>query len=412
MVMLGVAPWGCAADRFLDAVDRGDAAAVKAMLAEDPQLAQSKWTGRRGGVIQRPLVKAAGEGHLEIVRALLDNGADPNAPGANEETALHAAALFPEHTAILDLLLQRGARPEPRDVALSTPMHRPAEALDGEPALRLLARGASVTVVNQFGDTPLHLAAASARIHTAAVLCGAGADPKALDAKGQTPQSRAHARPERMLAVRAWFDPVTGECARLALLAAPGKPAPEVARRAAAAAYECLQMQQEQPDPQFPKRRPNQASWCGVLGYAQENGTGVAKDEKRAFVSYRLACDNGEIDSCTRAGVLLEDGRGTVRDPLAAAGSYEQACAASDLWGCSRLGHLRERGVGGPKDERRAAALYEQACAGKRGWSCRRLARLYAKGAGVVQDVTKAAELDAQACELGEKDSCTRTPTR
>jgi ankyrin repeat protein len=53
-----------------------------------------------------PLMKAAVQGHLEVVAYLLEAGANPRAKAASGETALHFATQE-DHKDIVDLLLDR-----------------------------------------------------------------------------------------------------------------------------------------------------------------------------------------------------------------------------------------------------------------------------------------------------------------
>lgn len=73
-----------------------------------------------------PLYKAAVQGETEIVRMLLEAGADPNreSSGEDEGTPLCAAASW-GHTEIVRLLLQHGADPN----AIETPNKGPMTAL-------------------------------------------------------------------------------------------------------------------------------------------------------------------------------------------------------------------------------------------------------------------------------------------
>jgi ankyrin repeat protein len=69
-------------------------------------LAGASVNGRPTGTA--PLVLAAGEGRLEIVRYLLDEGADLNARELHGNTAL-AEATYYSHVSIIKELLLRGA---------------------------------------------------------------------------------------------------------------------------------------------------------------------------------------------------------------------------------------------------------------------------------------------------------------
>ena len=98
----------CGADYDLSiACGLGDFARVETLLRSDPDRAVRLDSGRRS-----PLMYGARAGHLEIVLALLENGADPNRP---EELAEDGAALFEAcaggHGDIVELLLERGANP-------------------------------------------------------------------------------------------------------------------------------------------------------------------------------------------------------------------------------------------------------------------------------------------------------------
>lgn len=64
-------------DRMLKEARRGDVAAVRRYLREDPSLARAK----SGGHNRTFLWEATRGGRLELVKFLLDNGADPNVPG-------------------------------------------------------------------------------------------------------------------------------------------------------------------------------------------------------------------------------------------------------------------------------------------------------------------------------------------
>ena len=98
------------------AASRGDLARVRQLLDEDPSLANKvgdAFSGYLGS--GSPLRNAAQQGHMDIVRLLLERGADPNLPEeqiAPKGHALYAAAAN-GHYDIAKLLLERGAFPNP-----------------------------------------------------------------------------------------------------------------------------------------------------------------------------------------------------------------------------------------------------------------------------------------------------------
>ncbi|MBL9173978.1 MAG: ankyrin repeat domain-containing protein [Verrucomicrobiales bacterium] len=92
----------------------GDLARVRELLDQDPSLVNrvSDYAGYYLGS-GAPLKNAAARGHLEVVRFLLERGADPNLPEegiAPEGHALHSAVVS-GHVEIVRLLLEHGAHP-------------------------------------------------------------------------------------------------------------------------------------------------------------------------------------------------------------------------------------------------------------------------------------------------------------
>jgi ankyrin repeat protein len=94
----------------------GDLERVRELLDQDPSLANrvSEYVTYYIGS-GAPLKNAAARGHLEIVKLLLDRGADPNLP--EEGIAPHGhslySAVYNGHYEIAELLLERGAYPSP-----------------------------------------------------------------------------------------------------------------------------------------------------------------------------------------------------------------------------------------------------------------------------------------------------------
>jgi ankyrin repeat protein len=138
---------------------------------------------------------AAGMGHEEVVRALLDRGAPISAVDENGEQPLHLASHL-GHTAIVELLLASGADANAASNSGYTPLHMAAEQGQVEALRVLLGAGADVAAATEQGTTPLHWAAFHDRVEVAAVLLRHGAPTAAQDADGDTPAALALRRNE------------------------------------------------------------------------------------------------------------------------------------------------------------------------------------------------------------------------
>lgn len=179
------------ADRFIAACRDGDVAAIRALLAEQPALLQA----RDDEHAATGLHFAAGSGHPEAVRTLLDAGADPQ--GDDDITGLGVigwATCFPPAAIsreVIDLLLRRGARHHvfsaialgDADLLRQLVEQNPG-ALDRRMSLR------------EGGHTALHFAVNRGRIELLQVLIELGADLEAVDRNGQTALAFAMLRGE------------------------------------------------------------------------------------------------------------------------------------------------------------------------------------------------------------------------
>lgn len=140
----------------------------------------------RDEIDQTPLHRAAGEGEVAVVEALLAAGADveawtrhPDGHGRLENyTPLHAASGGNEDPAVVAALLEAGADVNARGTSDRTPLHR-AAAGNGNPAViaLLLRAGADVNARAGGGRTPLHEAGArNGNPRVIAALVEGGAD--------------------------------------------------------------------------------------------------------------------------------------------------------------------------------------------------------------------------------------------
>ena len=112
------------------------------------------------GVTVTALHIAAREGHLEVVRLLLQAGADKDASNGDGLTALHFAAR-PGHSEVVRLLLEAGAD---KDAATThgvtvTALHIAAQEGHLEVVRLLLEAGADKDTADTNGWTALHFAA-------------------------------------------------------------------------------------------------------------------------------------------------------------------------------------------------------------------------------------------------------------
>ena len=169
--------------------------------------------------LTQDLCDAAQDGYVDVVRLLLDRGAEVNGKASGGMTPIHYAAWF-AHADVVRLLLDRGAEVNVKDNAGLTPLHFAAKDVyvdvimllinrgadvnakdndgwtplhdatwDGhaDVAVLLLDRGAQVNGKTIGGWTPLHYAAWDGYVHVAVVLLDRGAEVNCKDNKGKTP---------------------------------------------------------------------------------------------------------------------------------------------------------------------------------------------------------------------------------
>lgn len=161
----------------------GDLERVRQLLAGDPALAN-----RPSDYITyypcsgTPLRNAAGGGHIDIVRLLLEHGADPNLPEEHIAPRGHAlhAAVCNGHYEIVQLLLEHGALPNV-EIESSADTLSAALSRDDRRMVRLLCTWGAAR--------PVHLLAYYDDIQTAAAVFAANPDladdPDALGNAGE-----------------------------------------------------------------------------------------------------------------------------------------------------------------------------------------------------------------------------------
>lgn len=188
---------------FFDFLQKRDWATARQLLSADSQLASLRDDQGATPLIVLSKFEFAGP-NAEMIKLLLDAGADINAQAKDGTTALHNAAK--EHDIVyMDFLLSKDANPK---LAIHdsvypttngfTPLHfllgaydtRPrrvpaAQKIDGIELL--LSHGADINAKDDTGASPLHLAARWGDPEIVAALLAKGADREAGNNYGLTP---------------------------------------------------------------------------------------------------------------------------------------------------------------------------------------------------------------------------------
>lgn len=126
-------------------------------------------TGARGNT---PLHEAVDAGEFEMTRLLLLNGADPSFEGGSGEPPLHR---LQNDVEIARLLIEHGAGVKQKGVGDNTLLHWCAERGSDDVAALLIELGADPNAKNEIDESPLHLALGFGRAKQVQLLAEAGA---------------------------------------------------------------------------------------------------------------------------------------------------------------------------------------------------------------------------------------------
>jgi len=129
-------------NEFIENVKIGKTEQVAQYLEENPSLLNGTQD-----IGMNPLLWAAWGGHVEIVKLLLDKGADVNLPDSGTKiTPLHMA-VNEGHVEIVRLLISRGSKINAQDLTGGTPLHHAAYKGRFEAAKLLLDKGAKTNFI-------------------------------------------------------------------------------------------------------------------------------------------------------------------------------------------------------------------------------------------------------------------------
>ncbi len=158
------------------AILRGDLRAVEALLAAGANPDARDKSG------STPFRKAFGR--WEIVKRMLEYGADPTQRSDNGFTLLHEYSLA-QAPSIAELLITYGADPSAKALDGRTPLHVLANVDHGEDLARLLiAKGASPNVPERNGVTPTAAALANGKLGLVSLFLAKGANVNERDRFG------------------------------------------------------------------------------------------------------------------------------------------------------------------------------------------------------------------------------------
>jgi ankyrin repeat protein len=121
------------------------------------------------------LLLASGRGHAEVVRLLVEQGADTMACNQMRETPLHLASQA-GYVEVASIIVEHGANKTARDWMRQTPLHLASEGGLVEVARVLIEHGADAIARDSEGQTALHLASKWNHAEVACMLVEHGAD--------------------------------------------------------------------------------------------------------------------------------------------------------------------------------------------------------------------------------------------
>jgi TPR repeat protein len=142
------------------------------------------------------------------------------------------------------------------------------------------------------------------------------------------------------------------------------------------------------------------------LGIAYMDGAGVAKDVVKSMQWFRKSADQGYAPAINYVGILHDYGWGVKKDHAEADKWYDKAVELGDADAMSNLGMNYDEGLGVAKDQAKAVALYQKSAEQDNAGAINNLGWAYERGiGGLPKDINKANELYLKSADLGEESA-------
>jgi len=184
---------------FIKGVAAAGAAAVfrPKLLYANEKAGEKKEKKKYDSKLDGPMLKAASEGDVEKVKALLEKGADPDARNQTNKTTVLMIASKKGYLDVANVLLDAGADVNARNTLGRTPLHMSARNGKNDVVKRLLeVEGINVNAKDAIHkNTPLHTAVSRYQIKTVGILVkDERIDLHAQNEDGNTPLQMAEDR--------------------------------------------------------------------------------------------------------------------------------------------------------------------------------------------------------------------------
>ena len=144
-----------------------------------------------------------------------------------------------------------------------------------------------------------------------------------------------------------------------------------------------------------------------ALGYMFVTGSGVVKDNQRAFDLFSKAATAGWAPAMGNLGSMYSNGVAVKEDDAMALAWYQKSIEAGNPFALAQTGSMYFNGKGTPRDFNAAAEYFQQAADLYDGYSMKFLALMYERGLLGAPDPARAAQLRLRAAQ---EDPESQTP--